>query len=162
MVNSMNCPTYLASEIIDFKWYIDFKECKICVPFESYPHDNPINIVRPIMDTIQLLEYLDKNGYICIFELQKNQDKSYGHIKQGDIPIAIPESLMPKIIMAYNSCIYVNRKLEDLVANNYMDFEDLQLYEAKKQTQKATESVSWAIAAVVIAGLTLIAALIFK
>ncbi|MBO4874643.1 MAG: hypothetical protein J5542_04985 [Bacteroidales bacterium] len=164
LVNSKTCATYLTSQIIDFKWYIDFEKSEFRVPFDSYPKDNPITIVRPIMDTIQLLEYLDANGYICLLDFpQHNRIHEYfGYNAPRDVSIPIPNALMPKIIRAYNSSIYVNRKLEDLVANNYMDFEDLQLYEAKKQTQKATKSVRWAIAAVIIAGLTLIANLIFN
>ena len=164
MVNSMNCPTYLASEIIDFKWYINFEKAEIWMPKESYPKDNQIDILRSIMDTILLLEYLDKNGYICLLEFTKNHRiyEYSGNNDSRNVLIPIPEALMPQIKKTYNSYIYVNRKLLDLVANNYMDFEDLQLYEAKEQTQKATKSVRWAIAAVIIAGLTLIANLIFN
>ena len=115
-------------------------------------------MLRPIMDTIQLLEYLDANGYICLIDFPENHRV---HIYNKDdylynVPIPIDHHLISKINKAYNSSIYVNKKLDILVANNFMDFEDLQLHEAKKQTEKASASVTLAIIAVIISALTLL------
>ncbi len=49
-----------------------------------------------------------------------------------------------------------------LVDNNFKEYEELVLDEAKKQTEKAIKNVRWAIATAIIAALTLIATLIIN
>ena len=144
-----SCPTLSAGHnIIDGNQLIDLKSQKLQIPIESYPKNN-------------WAEYLAEKGYIILLE-NTNKTTQYGQKPFRPAELPIPEPAIPIIEKVINSSIIVKPELKMLVDNNFKNYEELVLDEAKKQTAKATESIIWAIVAVIISVLTLIANLIFN
>lgn len=157
-----SCPTLSAGHnIIDGNQQIDLKRQKLQIPIESYPKNNWAEPLFPIIEKAMLVEYLAEKGYIILLE-NTNKTTQYGQKPFRTAELPIPEPAIPIIEKVINSSIIVKPELKMLVDNNFKNYEELVLDEAKKQTAKATESIIWAIVAVIISVLTLIANLIFN
>ncbi len=159
---SRTCPTLLASHnITEFNQLLDFKNHKLIIPIESYPKNNWAEPLFPIIEKTTLVEYLAENGYIILLE-NKNKIDEYGNKPLYPTELPVPDNIAPLFEKIFNSSIIVKPELKMLVDNNFKEYEELVLDEAKKQTAKATESIILAIVAVIISALTLIANLIFN
>ena len=159
---SRTCPTLLASyNITESNQLLDFKSHKLIVSNESYHQNNWAEPLFPIIEKATLVEYLADKGYIILVANGKKIIE-YGNKPLYPTELTIPDNIVSIIEKVINSSIIVKPELKMLVDNNFKEYEELVLDEAKKQTEKATKSVRWAIAAVIIAGLTLIANLIFN
>lgn len=159
---SRTCPTLLASHnITEFNQLLDFKNHKLIIPIESYPKNNWAEPLFPIIEKTTLVEYLAEKGYIILLE-NKNKTTQYGQKPFHPIELPIPEPAIPIIERVINSSIIVKPELKMLVDNNFKEYEELVLDEAKKQTTKATKSVRWAIAAVIVSVLTLLFTILYN
>lgn len=159
---SRTCPTLLASHnITEFNQLLDFKNHKLIIPIESYPKNNWAEPLFPIIEKTTLVEYLAEKGYIILVENEKKITE-YGNTPLYPVELPVPKNIVPLIEKIFNSSIIVKPELKMLVDNNFKNYEELVLDEAKKQTAKATESIILAIVAVIISALTLIANLIFN
>ena len=159
---SRTCPTLLASHnITEFNQLLDFKNHKLIIPIESYPKNNWAEPLFPIIEKTTLVEYLAEKGYIILVENEKIITE-YGNTPLYPAELPVPKNIVPLIEKIFNSSIIVKPELKMLVDNNFKDYEEIVLDEAKKQTEKATKNVRWAIAAVIVSTLTLLFTIIYN
>ena len=159
---SRSCPTLSAGHnITEDNQQIDFNNQKLLISNESRPKNNWAEPLFPIIEKATLVEYLAEKGYIILLE-NKNKTTQYGQKPFHPIELPIPEPAIPIIERVINSSIIVKPELKMLGDNNFKEYEELVLDEAKKQTTKAIKSIILAIVAVIISALTLIANLIFN
>ena len=109
----------------------------------------------PIIEKATLVEYLAEKGYIILLENTK-KTTVFGNKPLNPVELPISDNIVPLIEKVINSSIIVKPELRMLVDNNFMEYEELVLVEAQKQTGKASKSVRLAIVAVIISALTLL------
>lgn len=121
-----------------------------------------------IMDVYSLLSFLEINGYILLedYSIPTDKDDIPNFIKEP-IVCSISKECKKIIDKSRSNKLFVTTKFIDLVSNDFKTYEDIQLEEARKQTESAQESLKeaqrqtrWSIGAVCLSILTLIASIV--
>lgn len=145
---------------IDEKFFID--SCPFAMWYNpaKIKHEDLIAEKRKIFDLVFLLDYLERNRYII---LHGHYDKDYGKSQKHYINVELNAWMAKTLYGCISSCIYVTQDLFSLVENDFKEYEEIALEEAKKQTNEAkkqSKSAKWSVIisaiAVVVALLTMI------
>ena len=100
-----------------------------------------------------LLNYLAENKYIYM-SLHNNADVEFGGYGTKTMEYkdtGLPKPLILEFHKCINSWIYVSKDLFSLVENDFKEYEEIALEEAKMQTKSAKLSVWFSAIAVIIA-----------
>lgn len=143
------------------------------LPYDNCNDEDSINFYREILETTILLKQLEENRYIHIMEKSMDSNKLKGRYICSDKPLpqGYTLKLSPEVSQIFddanNKQLFVSQRLRILVSNNFKTYEDIQLEEAKKQTESAQKSLKeaqrqtrWSIGAVCLSILTLIASIV--
>lgn len=138
---------------IDEKFFID--SCPFAMWYNpaKIKHEDLIAEKRKIFDLVFLLDYLERNRYIV---LHGHYDKDYGKYQKNYINVELKEVMAETLYGCISSCIYVTQDLFSLVENDFKEYDELVLEEAKMQTKSAKLSVWLSAVAVIIAFASLI------
>lgn len=136
---------------IDEKFFID--SCPFAMWYNpaKIKHEDLIAEKRKIFDLVFLLDYLERNRYIV---LHGHYDKDYGKYQKNYINVELKEVMAETLYGCISSCIYVTQDLFSLVENDFKEYEEIALEEAKKQTIAAIVSAVFAIIAAITAIIT--------
>ncbi|MBQ2541861.1 MAG: hypothetical protein II554_00800, partial [Bacteroidales bacterium] len=99
-------------------------------------------------DTVLLLDYLEQNRYIFLHGMG---NKDYGKSDINYINTELSDWMAKKLYACISSRMYVSQDLYSLVENNFKEYDELVLEEAKMQTKSAKLSVWFSAVAVIIA-----------
>ncbi len=121
-----------------------------------------------IMDVYSLLSFLERNGYILLEDssLPTSADNIPNFIG-APVVCSISKECKKFIDKSRSNKLFVTTKFKELVSNDFKTYEDIQLEEAKKQTESAQESLKeaqrqtrWSKGAVYLSILTFIASIV--
>lgn len=114
-----------------------------------------------------LIDDLIKDRLIKLVKVGSNLPFSYMRFRNNNLHDKIDSSIFDTLKDSFYSKVFVSQELYDLVSNKFKTYEDIQLEEARKQTEKAQDSFKeaqkqtrWSIGAVCLSILTLIASIV--
>ena len=133
---------------IDEKFFIDSNTFALWYNPAKIKHEDLIAEKRKIYDTVLLLDYLEQNRYIFLHGMV---GKDYGKSHNYYINTELSDWMAKKLYACISSRMYVSQDLYSLVENDFKEYEEIVLDEAKKQTKSAKCSVWLSAIAVIIA-----------
>lgn len=142
---------------IDEKFFIDSCSFALWYNPAKIKHEDLMAEKRKIFDLVFLLDYLERNRYIV---LHGHYDKNYGKYQKNYINVEFKEGMAKILYGCISSCIYVTQDLFSLVENDFKEYEEIALEEAKKQTKEAKVQTIAAIVSAVFAIIAAITAII--
>lgn len=136
---------------IDEKFFLDSCPFALWYNPAKIKHEDLMAEKRKIFDLVFLLDYLERNRYII---LHGHYDKDYGKSQKHYINVELNAGMAKTLYGCISSCIYVTQDLFSLVENDFKEYEEIALEEAKKQTIAAIVSAVFAIIAAITAIIT--------
>ena len=133
---------------IDEKFFIDSNTFALWYNSAKIKHEDLIAEKHKIYDTVLLLDYLEQNRYIFLHGMG---NKDYGKSHNYYINTELNDWMAKKLYACISSELYVSQDLYSLVENNFKEYDELVLEEAKMQTKSAKLSVWFSAVAVIIA-----------
>ena len=119
-----------------------------------------------LFDRMFLLSYLAENKYIyiCLYHDKEVEVGRYGTKQNNKYneyqEVNLPKPLILEFHKCINSWIYVSKDLFSLVENDFKEYEEIALEEAKKQTEVAKKQSRSAMWSVILSAIAVLVALL--
>lgn len=107
----------------------------------THTQETIIEIEYNIASISLLIDDLIKNRLITLVKVGLNVPFSYMPFRNNNLHDEIDSSIFDILKDSFYSKVFVSQELHDLVSNDFRTYEDIQLEEARKQTNIANESL---------------------